>query len=707
MSTKYRHPTANKVVFQYGSHQVTLETGIIAPQATSAVWVRMGEGVVLVTLVAMKQLSSNMECLPLSVHYQERKYAVPRIPGGYFKREGRSSEHEILVSRLIDRSLRPAFPKNFCHEIQIIATVLSADPEIPSEIPALLGAGAAVALSGLPHNGPLASARVGHLGGQYQLNPTQSQLEDSALDLIVTGTKTAVLMVEAEADELSTDSLVGAIAFGHQQLQTALTAILELSQTSGRTQWHWEPSVPDVKLIQQFNEHVETPLRELFQLTENLTYKTQRNELRTRLIKEFTLESTEVTAKQLETAFGNMEAKLIRSRILAGQLRIDGRDTRTIRPIDIQTHILPRAHGSALFTRGGTQALVTTTLGTDRDAQLVDTLEGDSRESFMLHYNFPPYCVGETGQIGSPKRREIGHGNLAKRALRAVLPNEEEFLYTIRVASEILASDGSSSAATVCGACLSMRVAGIPLKKLVAAIAMGCVKEGTRFAILSDILASEDHLGDMDFKVAGTRDGITALQMDIKPDGIALEIIDTALTQAREGLYHILSCMESALEKSRIEISPHAPRIMSLQILPAKIRDVIGKGGATIRSITGETGTLIDISDNGLVRISGANANACQQALDKIKQVTAEAEIGAIYEGPVVKLIDAGAFVSILPGQDGFIHISEIIIQGDDDALKKGQIIKVKVLDIDRQKNRIRLTMKGIESVGEIFPLAG
>lgn len=704
------HHSTQKISFQYGDHTVTLETGMLAQQATSAVLVSIADTVILVTLVAMQQPSANTDFLPLSVHYQERNYAVGRIPGGYFKREGRPSEREILIARLIDRSLRPVFLKHFYHEVQIIATVLSCNPEIPNDIPAMLGAAAALALSGLPCQGLLAAARVAYVKEQYVLNPSQSQLVHSGLDLVVAGTGSAVLMVESEANELSIDVMSGAIAFGHQQMQVAIQAISDLAKANDTASsvWNWRSEqLLDPAVVQKFNDQVEAPLSAaIFKVTEKSIRKAQRYALYQRIMTQWLKEMPEITTKQVDMMFAHLEAKLIRNRTLAGQPRLDGRDTRTVRPISIQTRLLPRAHGSALFTRGETQALVVATLGTDRDTQLIDGLEGDRRESFMLHYNFQPYCVGEVGQVGSPKRREIGHGNLARRALRAVLPSEDVFPYVLRIVSEIMSSNGSSSMATVCGASLALMDAGVPLRKPVAGIAMGLIKEGTRFAILSDILGDEDHLGDMDFKVAGTQDGITALQMDIKIDGITREIMEAALKQAIEGLHHILSQMNAALETARVEVSPYAPRIVSLQISPDKIRDVIGKGGATIRSITEETGTLIDISDSGLIRISTSDEAACKRAVERIQQITAEAEIGAVYTGPVVKLIESGAFVSILPGQDGFVHVSEVMASGRvmriSDVLQEGQIVKVKVLDIDRHKNRVRLTMKGIELIEDV-----
>lgn len=687
---------------QFGSHEIILETGTIARQATASVLVRLGGTIVLVTVVGNKQqLGEERDFFPLTVQYQERTYAAGRIPGGYFKREGRPTEKEILTSRLIDRPIRPLFPDDFHNEVQIVATVLSSDPDINADIPALIGASAALSLSGLPFKGPIAAVRVGYSDGQYTLNPSFKQLETSDLDLVVAGTDKAVLMVESQAAELPEEIMLNAILFGHQQMQGVIQAIKELAADAGKQAWDVKPSTSllDINIEQEMIQSIEASLIEAYQVPEKLERKIRLEKLKERFIAQWLNEEKQITAKTTQLLLANLEEKIVRSRILSGETRIDGRDKRTVRPITIQPGFLPRTHGSALFTRGETQALVVTTLGTDRDAQTVEALDGEGRETFMLHYNFPPYSVGETGQMGSPKRREIGHGNLAKRALRAVLPSESDFPYVLRVVSEITESNGSSSMATVCGASIALMDAGVPLKKHVAGIAMGLIKEGDQFAVLTDILGDEDHLGDMDFKVAGTIDGITALQMDIKIDGITEEILQVALNQAKEGRLHILSIMQETVAGPRIEVSPYAPRITTLKINPEKIRDLIGKGGATIRAITEETGTLIDISDDGVVRISTSDLYACQNAIERIKKVTAEVEVGRTYEGAIVKLTDFGAFVNVLPGRDGLVHISQISkerVEQVSDVLSEGQIVKVKVLEIDRQ-GRIRLTMKDIE----------
>jgi polyribonucleotide nucleotidyltransferase len=691
-----------KKVVQFGSHEIILETGTIARQATASVLVRLGGTIVLVTVVGNKQqLGEERDFFPLTVQYQERTYAAGRIPGGYFKREGRPTEKEILTSRLIDRPIRPLFPDDFHNEVQIVATVLSSDPDINADIPALIGASAALSLSGLPFKGPIAAVRVGYSDGQYTLNPSFKQLETSDLDLVVAGTDKAVLMVESQAAELPEEIMLNAILFGHQQMQGVIQAIKELAADAGKQAWDVKPSTSllDINIEQEMIQSIEASLIEAYQVPEKLERKIRLEKLKERFIAQWLNEEKQITAKTTQLLLANLEEKIVRSRILSGETRIDGRDKRTVRPITIQPGFLPRTHGSALFTRGETQALVVTTLGTDRDAQTVEALDGEGRETFMLHYNFPPYSVGETGQMGSPKRREIGHGNLAKRALRAVLPSESDFPYVLRVVSEITESNGSSSMATVCGASIALMDAGVPLKKHVAGIAMGLIKEGDQFAVLTDILGDEDHLGDMDFKVAGTIDGITALQMDIKIDGITEEILQVALNQAKEGRLHILSIMQETVAGPRIEVSPYAPRITTLKINPEKIRDLIGKGGATIRAITEETGTLIDISDDGVVRISTSDLYACQNAIERIKKVTAEVEVGRTYEGAIVKLTDFGAFVNVLPGRDGLVHISQISkerVEQVSDVLSEGQIVKVKVLEIDRQ-GRIRLTMKDIE----------
>ncbi|MGB9087801.1 MAG: polyribonucleotide nucleotidyltransferase [Candidatus Aquirickettsiella gammari] len=693
-----------KKVVQFGSQEIILETGAVARQATASVLVSLGGTTVLVTVVGNKQaIGEERDFFPLTVQYQERTYAAGRIPGGYFKREGRPTEKEILTSRLIDRPIRPLFPQEFHNEVQIVATVMSSNPDINADIPALIGASAALSLSGLPFKGPIAAVRVGYLEGQYILNPSFKQLETSDLDLVVAATERAVLMVESQAAELPEEVMLNAILFGHQQMQGIIQAIKELAQEAGKPAWDVQTTsaLLDSDTEQKITQAVQVPLTEAYQISEKLARKLKLDKLREDVITQWVDEEKGITSKAIQLLLANIEEKIVRDRILAGAARIDGRDKKTVRPITIKPGFLPRTHGSALFTRGETQALVVTTLGTDRDAQTVEALDGEGRETFMLHYNFPPYSVGETGQMGSPKRREIGHGNLAKRALRAVLPSESDFPYVLRVVSEITESNGSSSMATVCGASIALMDAGVPLKKHVAGIAMGLIKEGDNFAVLTDILGDEDHLGDMDFKVAGTTDGVTALQMDIKIDGITEEILKMALNQAKEGRLHILNIMQQTLAEPRIEVSPYAPRITTLKINPEKIRDLIGKGGATIRAITEETGTLIDISDDGVVRISTSDLQACQNAIERIKKVTAEVEVGRIYEGAIVKLTDFGAFVNVLPGRDGLVHISQISnerVEQVSDVLSEGQIVKVKVLEIDRQ-GRIRLTMKDIEEI--------
>ena len=694
---------STKKVFQFGAHEMVLETGAIARQATSAVLVTLEGTTVLVAVVGRKQAAEEGDFFPLTVHYQERTYAAGRVPGGYFKREGRPTEKEILTSRLIDRPIRPLFPEGFRNEVQIVATVLSSNPDINADIPAMIGASAALALSGLPFKGPIAAARVGYAQGEYLLNPTFKQLETSDLDLVVAGTENAVLMVESQAAELSEEIMLGAVLFGQEQMQVAIQAIKELVEEAGKAAWDWQPSARlDSGVEQELTQAIEASIIEAYQISEKLARKARLDELREQMLGKLD-EEKGITAKSLQSLFSSLEETIVRNRILDGLARIDGRDKETVRPITIQPGLLPRTHGSVLFTRGETQAIVVATLGTDRDAQIIEALDGEARETFMLHYNFPPYSVGETGQVGSPKRREIGHGNLAKRALRAVLPSETDFPYVLRVVSEITESNGSSSMATVCGASIALMDAGVPLKKHVAGIAMGLIKEKDRFAVLTDILGDEDHLGDMDFKVAGTAEGVTALQMDIKIDGITEEILKIALNQAKAGRLHILGIMEETLATPRVEVSPYAPRITILKINPDKIRDVIGKGGATIRSITDETGVLIDISDDGTIRISTNDLEACHKAIDRIKKVTAEVEVGVIYEGPVVKLTDFGAFVNVLPGRDGLVHISQISnerVENVSDVLSEGQIVKVKVLEIDRQ-GRIRLTMKDLETEKE------
>ena len=692
--------TPIKKTFQYGQHAVTLETGEIARQASGAVVVNMADTVVLVTVVADRKTKEDRDFLPLRVDYQERSYAAGRIPGGFFRREGRPSESEILTARLIDRPLRPLFPDGFTNEVQIVATVMSLNNQVDPEIPALLGASAAVALSGVPFQGPLGAARVGYRDGQYLLNPTRRELKDSQLDLVVAGTERAVLMVESEADELSEAVMLGAVMFGHEQMQAAIRAINELTAEAGAQSWNWQPPADDAALADAVRAIAETALAEAYQIPEKLTRQQRVHEIHEQLSAQLTAqEPGRWTTQAIDGAYSTLESAIVRGRILSGQPRIDGRDTRTVRPISIRVGVLPRAHGSALFTRGETQALVVTTLGTDRDAQIIDAIEGEYRQPFLLHYNFPPYSVGEIGQIGSPKRREIGHGRLAKRGVQAVMPKPENFPYTVRVVSEITESNGSSSMASVCGASLSLMDAGVSIKAPVAGIAMGLIKEQDRFAVLTDIIGDEDHLGDMDFKVAGTTTGVTALQMDIKIDGITREIMEQALAQAREGRLHILDKMSAVIEAPKLELSEYAPRYTTLRINPEKIRDVIGKGGVTIRSITEETGATIDITDDGVVKIAAVDKAAGDEARRRIEQITADVEVGQIYEGKVVRIMDFGAFVAILPGRDGMVHISQICeerVQNVSDKLAVGDVVKVRVLEIDKQ-GRVRLSMKGLD----------
>ncbi len=688
--------TAHKKSFRYGQQTVVLETGEIARQATSAVMVSIGDTIVLVTIVGSQE-PSGTDFFPLTVDYQERSYAAGRIPGSYFKREGRPSEEETLTSRLIDRPLRPLFAKGFNHEVQVIATVMSLDPEVDPDVVSLIGASAALAISGLPFSGILGAARVGYVNGEYILNPPVSQREQSALDLIVAGTASAILMVESEAKELSEEVMLGALLFGHQQLQTIIAGIQEFAESVAVTTWNWQPVVRNTELAQQVAAVAEPRLREIYQIQEKAVRR-QRVAAAHKEIVEQLGQNEAWTPEQVMTEIEQVEKKIVRGGILAKQPRIDGRDPHAIRPIRIRMGVLPRAHGSALFTRGETQALVVTTLGTERDSQIVDALEGEHRQGFMLHYNFPPYCVGEIGRIGTPKRREIGHGRLARRGIQAVMPSLKTFPYAVRLVSEITESNGSSSMASVCGSSLALMDAGVPISSPVAGIAMGLMKEGDEFVVLSDIMGDEDHLGDMDFKVAGTAKGITALQMDIKIDGITKEVMEVALAQAKEGRLHILNIMDEAISRPRQEISKHAPRIISFHIKPEKIREVIGKGGSTIRAITEETGAMIDISDDGLVKISAVDVDAGQEARRRVELITADVEVGLVYEGKVVKLTDFGAFVTILPGKDGLVHISQISeerVEKVSDKLREGDIVRVKVLEIDKQ-GRIRLSMKAV-----------
>ncbi|MCF6255980.1 MAG: polyribonucleotide nucleotidyltransferase [Gammaproteobacteria bacterium] len=693
---------AIKKVVQFGEHTLTMETGEIARQAGGAVMVSMGDTVVFVTCVARKEADPGRDFFPLTVNYQERTYAAGKIPGGFFKREGRPSEKETLTSRLIDRPLRPLFPKGFINEVQVIATVMSLDPEIDPDVPAMIGASAAVSLSGVPFAGPIGCARVGYVDGEYVLNPSATVLQSSQLDLVVAGTNDAVLMVESEAEELAEDVMLGAVTYGHEQMQTVITAISELAAEAGTVAWEWVAPESNEALASAVAAAGESALNAAYQISDKQERYTELSGLRASIVEQLCSEGDEstYTAGDVKDAISKLEKSVVRGRVLAGELRIDGRDTRTVRPIAVKTGILPRTHGSALFTRGETQAIVVTTLGTARDAQLIDAIEGERREHFMLHYNFPPYCVGETGFVGSPKRREIGHGRLAKRGVAAVMPSIDDFPYSIRVVSEITESNGSSSMASVCGSSLAMMDAGVPLKAPVAGIAMGLIKDGDKFAVLSDILGDEDHLGDMDFKVAGTANGITALQMDIKITGITHEIMEQALSQAGDGRMFILGEMNKVISEAREEMSQFAPRYLTIKIHPDKIRDVIGKGGATIRSITEQTGAGVDIEDDGTIKISSVDSAAGEQALKLIEQITADVEVGVIYEGKVAKLMDFGAFVTILPGKDGLVHISQISeerVENVSDKLSEGDVIKVKVLEIDKQ-GRIRLSMKAVDA---------
>jgi len=690
--------TPLKKTFQYGNYTVTLETGEIARQANGAVLVNMADTVVLVTAVATRETEVGRDFFPLTVNYQERSYAAGRIPGGFFRREGRPSETETLISRLIDRPLRPLFPDGFTNEVQIIATVLSLNKEIDPDIPSMLGASAAVALAGVPFSGPIGAARVGYRDGRYLLNPTRRDLQHSKLDLVVAGTESAVLMVESEAQELAEEVMLEAVVFGHEQMQVAIRAIRELALEAGVQPWDWQAPVKNEALEAAVEKLIAADLTAAYQIAEKQVRQQRVREIRDSAVAQLAdQEPDHWTAQAVQGTFAGLEKRIVRNRILAGEPRIDGRDLRTVRSITVRLGLLSRTHGSALFTRGETQALVVTTLGTNRDAQIIDAIDGEYREPFMLHYNFPPYSVGEVGQIGSPKRREIGHGRLAKRGVQAVMPDMEQFPYVVRVVSEVTESNGSSSMASVCGASLSLMDAGVPIKAPVAGIAMGLIKEADRFAVLSDILGDEDQLGDMDFKVAGTESGVTALQMDIKIDGITREIMATALAQAREGRLHILGKMNQAITKPRKEMSQYAPRITTIRINPERIRDVIGKGGVTIRAITEETGATIDIDDDGTVKIASVDQAASDEARRRIEQITADVEVGQVYEGKVTRIMDFGAFVNFLPGREGMVHISQIAkerIQNVSDKLAVGDIVKVKVLDIDKQ-GRIRLSMRG------------
>ena len=691
-----------KEEFQYGQHKVILETGEIARQASGAVIVNVEDTIVLATVVAAKSAKPGQDFFPLTVDYMEKTYAAGKIPGGFFKREGRPSEKETLTCRLIDRPLRPLFPDGFYNEVQVVCTVLSLNPEIDPDIPAMIGASAAMAISGVPFNGPIGAARVGYIDGQYVLNPTASQLKVSQMDLVVSGTDSAVLMVESEAQQLSEEVMLGGVVFGHEQGRLAIAAINRLVEKAGKPEWDWKPAEKDEALISRVKSLAEAPLREAYGMRNkqerSQKLKTIYAEIEAKIAEESAAAGKSVDGNLVSETLFSIEANVVRSQILNGEPRIDGRDTRTVRPISIRTGVLPRTHGTALFTRGETQALVVATLGTTRDEQIIDALAGEYRDRFMLHYNMPPFATGETGRVGSPKRREIGHGRLAKRALVAVLPSPEEFAYSMRVVSEITESNGSSSMASVCGGCLALMDAGVPLKAHVAGIAMGLIKEGGRFAVLTDILGDEDHLGDMDFKVAGTEQGVTALQMDIKIQGITKEIMQVALAQARDGRMHILGKMKATLDHAREELSEFAPRLYTMKINPERIRDVIGKGGATIRAITEETGTTIDISEDGSITIAATTADAARAAQKRIEELTAEVEVGKVYDGTVLRLLEFGAIVSILPGKDGLLHISQIAnerVNQVSDYLKEGQSIRVKVLEAD-DKGRLRLSMKAL-----------
>jgi polyribonucleotide nucleotidyltransferase len=690
----------NKVTksFQWGQHKVTMETGEVARQSSGAVIVDMDGTVVLATVVAKTDAKPGQDFFPLTVDYLEKTYAAGRIPGSFFKREGRPSEFETLTSRLIDRPIRPLFPEGFFNEVQVVIHVLSLNPEVEGDIPALIASSAALSISGFPFNGPIGAARVAYIDGQYVLNPGKTQLKDSKMDLVVAGTEAAVLMVESEAQQLSEEIMLGAVVFGHEQGNIAINAIHELVRDAGKPVWDWQAPAKDLPLIAKVNELAAVKLQAAYQIRAKQARTQACRVVTSEVMAALKADGTAFDGVAVEGMLFDIEAKIVRSQILAGEPRIDGRDTRTVRAIEIRNSVLPRTHGSALFTRGETQALVVTTLGTERDAQRIDALSGDYEDRFMLHYNMPPFATGETGRVGSPKRREIGHGRLAKRALIAVLPSKEEFPYTMRVVSEITESNGSSSMASVCGGCLSLMDAGVPMKAHVAGIAMGLIKEDNRFAVLTDILGDEDHLGDMDFKVAGTTFGITALQMDIKIQGITKEIMQVALAQAKEARMHILGKMQEAMGEAKAEVSDFAPRLYVMKINPEKIRDVIGKGGAVIRALTEETGTQINIEEDGTITIASNDSAKADEAKRRIAEITAEVEIGKVYEGPVTKILDFGALINLLPGKDGLLHISQIAherVEKVTDYLSEGQIVKVKVLETD-EKGRVKLSMKAL-----------
>jgi len=691
-----------KKTFSYGAHQITLETGEIARQAHGAVICTMDDTVVLATVVAAKEPRVGQDWFPLTVDYVEKTYAAGKIPGGFFKREGRPTEKETLTSRLIDRPIRPLFPDGFFNEVQVVATVLSLNPEVDSDIPAMLAVSAALEISGIPFNGPIGACRVGHVGGEYVVNPTATQLKESRLNLVVAGTEQGVMMVESEALELPEDAMLGGVVFGHEQMQAAIQAIHELAEQAGKPGWDWKAPAKNEALSARV-AGLEQEFRDAFGIKQKQARNTRLNGIRKSALDKLAAEAaaggTPLDANAVKDLFFNLESKIVRSQILDGEPRIDGRDTRTVRPITVKVGVLPRTHGSALFTRGETQALVTVTLGTGRDEQIIDALAGEYRERFMLHYNMPPYATGETGRMGPSKRREIGHGRLAKRALIGLLPTPEDFGYSMRVVSEITESNGSSSMASVCGGSLALMDAGVPVKAHVAGIAMGLIKEGNRFAVLSDILGDEDHLGDMDFKVAGTEKGITALQMDLKIESINKGIMKVALDQAREARLSILGIMKQAIEGSRAELSTYAPRIIKIKINPDKIRDVIGKGGVVIRGIQEETGTTIEIEDDGTIAIACVSAEGGEAAKKRIQELTADVEVGKVYEGPVLRLLDFGAIVQLLPGRDGLLHISQISherVNAVSDHLKEGQMVKVKVIEAD-DKGRVRLSMKAVK----------
>jgi len=699
MNQREKNMTHISKSFQYGEHTVTLETGEVARQATGAIKISMGETVLLVTAVGRKEATPGREFFPLTVDYQERTYAAGKIPGGFFKREGRPSEKETLTCRLIDRPLRPLFPKGFFNEVQIVATVMSLDPAVDPDIPALIGASAAVAITGMPFDGPVGAARVGYRDGQYLLNPSFAELDDSELDLVVAGTESSVLMVESQARELSEEVMLGAVMFGHEQQQVVIENIKALVAEVGNPAWDWQPEAKDQSLQDAVESRATEQVAEIYHLVDKLERRDRLSALKKSVCEELcSSDNPQWSGQEIGDVISGLEKKTVRGSIISGAARIDGRGNADIRQITVKAGFLPRTHGSALFTRGETQAVVVVSLGTARDAQIIDAIEGERKDPFMLHYNFPPYCVGETGRVGSPKRREIGHGRLAKRGLMAVMPDMDTFPYTLRVVSEITESNGSSSMASVCGTSLALMDAGVPIKAAVAGIAMGLIKEGDQYVVLSDIMGDEDHLGDMDFKVAGTAKGVNALQMDIKIKGITHDIMAAALAQAQQGRMHILGEMNKVISVPREEMSEHAPRIITVKIHPDKIRDVIGKGGATIRSITEETGASIDITDDGTVKIASVDYAAGQEAKRRVEEITADVEVGKIYNGRVAKLMDFGAFVTILPGKDGLVHISQISnerVENVSDKLTEGETVKVKVLEVDKQ-GRIRLSMKAV-----------